>query len=140
MSEEAKEDKSMLETGIKGCREIVVTEDLTAKAVGSGKLLVYGTPCMIALMEDTACSSVQAQLDEGCGTVGTALNVKHVAATPVGMKVRCETELTKIDGRVLTFSVRAYDEAGLIGEGEHERCIVFEDKFQARADAKLKAD
>jgi predicted thioesterase len=126
----------MLEAGIKGTREVMVTEANTAKAMGSGALEVFATPSMIALMEQTAWESVQSQLEEGSGTVGTSLQVKHVAATPVGMKVTCESELIKVDGRALTFSVKAYDETGLIGEGEHERFIVFNDKFQAKADAK----
>jgi predicted thioesterase len=128
---------AMLETGIKGKKEITVTPDKTAKAMGSGTLDVFATPSMIALMENTAFESVAPYLEPGSGTVGTALNVKHVSATPVGMKVTCETELTKIDGRALTFLVKAYDEAGLIGEGEHERFIIFEEKFQTKADAKL---
>ncbi len=127
----------MLETGIKGKKEIVVTQEKTAKAMGSGTLDVFATPAMIALMENTAFESVAGELEEGSGTVGTALKVKHVAATPVGMKVVCETELVKVDGRALTFSVKAFDEKGLIGEGEHERFIVFNEKFQAKADAKL---
>lgn len=127
----------MLETGIKGRKEIIVTQEKTAKAMGSGTLDVFATPAMIALMENTAFESVAGELEEGSGTVGTALNVKHVAATPVGMKVVCETELVKVDGRALTFSVKAFDEKGLIGEGEHERFIVFNEKFQAKADAKL---
>lgn len=127
----------MLETGIKGRKEIIVTQEKTAKAKGSGTLDVFATPAMIALMENTAFESVAGELEEGSGTVGTALNVKHVAATPVGMKVVCETELVKVDGRALTFSVKAFDEKGLIGEGEHERFIVFNEKFQAKADAKL---
>ena len=126
----------MLETGIKGHKELMVTPDKTAKAMGSGALDVFATPCMIALMENTAFESVQAELEEGCGTVGTALNVKHVAATPVGMKVTCDTELVKVDGRALTFLVKAYDACGLIGEGEHERFIISEEKFQAKTDAK----
>ena len=126
----------MLETGIKGHKELMVTPDKTAKARGSGALDVFATPCMIALMENTAFESVQAELEEGCGTVGTALNVKHVAATPVGMKVTCDTELIKVDGRALTFLVKAYDACGLIGEGEHERFIISEEKFQAKTDAK----
>lgn len=126
----------MLEAGIKGKKEIVVTEENTAKAMGSGTLDVFATPAMTALMEETAWKSVQNELEEGSGTVGTALNVRHVSATPVGMNVTCETELTKVDGRALTFSVKAYDETGLIGEGEHERFIVFNEKFQAKADAK----
>jgi predicted thioesterase len=127
----------MLETGIKGKKEITVTQDKTAKAMGSGTLDVFATPSMIALMENTAFESVAPYLEPGSGTVGTALNVKHVSATPIGMKVTCETELTKIEGRALTFLVKAYDEAGLIGEGEHERFIIFEEKFQAKANAKL---
>lgn len=127
----------MLEVGIKGYKEIVVTQENTAKAMGSGTLDVFATPSMIALMENTAFESVQPELEEGSGTVGTALNVKHVSATPVGMKVTCDTELIKVDGRALTFSVKAYDETGLIGEGEHERFIIFADKFQAKANAKL---
>ena len=127
----------MLKTGIKGRKELVVTKENTAKSMGSGTLDVFATPAMIALMENTAYESVAAKLEEGSGTVGTALNVKHVAATPVGMKVTCETELIKVDGRALTFSVKAYDETGLIGEGEHERFIIYNEKFQAKADAKL---
>lgn len=127
----------MLEAGIKGTKEIMVTNGNTAKTMGSGTLDVFATPAMIALMENTAYESVASELEEGSGTVGTALNVKHVAATPVGMKVTCETELIKVDGRALTFSVKAFDEKGLIGEGEHERFIVFNEKFQAKADAKL---
>ena len=117
----------MLKEGVKGTQEIMVT----------GALDVFATPAMIALMEKTAWESVQPYLEEGSGTVGTLMNVKHVAASPVGMKITCETELTKVDGRALTFSVKAFDEAGLIGEGEHERFIVYNEKFQAKADAKL---
>lgn len=127
----------MLEVGIKGKKELVVTKEKTAKAMCSGALDVFATPAMIAMMENTAFESVVNELEEGCGTVGTALNVRHVAATPIGMKVTCETKLIKIDGRALTFAVRAYDETGLIGEGEHERFIIFEEKFQAKANAKL---
>ena len=122
----------MLQTGIKGIKEITVTQDKTAKAMGSGTLDVFATPAMIALMENTAYESVASELEPGSGTVGTALNVRHVSASPVGMKIKCETELTKVDGRALTFSVKAYDEAGLIGEGEHERFIIFEEKFKRR--------
>lgn len=126
----------MLTEGIKGYSELMVTEEMAAKNVGSGTLMVFATPAMIALMEKTAWESVQPELEEGSGTVGTALNVKHVAATPMGMKVTCETELTKVEGRALTFSIKAYDEAGLIGEGTHERFVVYNEKFQAKADAK----
>lgn len=127
----------MLRTGIKGKQELLVTAENSAKAMGSGALDVFATPAMIALMEKTAWESVQPELEEGSGTVGTALNVKHTAATPMGMKVTCETELVKVEGRALTFSVKAYDETGLIGEGEHQRFIVYNEKFQAKADSKL---
>ena len=103
----------MLKEGVKGTQEIMVTEENTAKVMGSGALDVFATPAMIALMEKTAWESVQPYLEEGSGTVGTLMNVKHVAASPVGMKITCETELTKVDGRALTFSVKAFDEAGL---------------------------
>lgn len=127
----------MLETGIKGTKEITVTNELTAKTMKSGALDVFATPAMIALMEEVAYKSVAPELEEGCGTVGTMMNIKHVAATPVGMKVTCETELVKVDGRALTFSVKAFDECGLIGEGEHERFIVDDVKFQSKANGKL---
>ena len=132
-----KEYLQMLKEGIKGTQELMVTEADTAKVMGSGALDVFATPAMIALMEKTAWESVQPYLEEGSGTVGTLMNVKHVAASPVGMKITCETELVKVDGRALTFTVKAFDEAGLIGEGEHERFVVFNEKFQAKADAKL---
>lgn len=128
----------MLQAGIKGKKEITVTLDKTAKAMGSGTMDVFATPAMIALMENTAFESVASELEEGSGTVGTALDIKHVSATPVGMKVTCESELVKVDGRALTFSVKAFDEAGLIGEGTHERFILFEEKFQKKADDKAK--
>lgn len=126
----------MLEVGIKGHQELVVTEDKTAKHMNSGAMNVFATPHLVTLMEHAAFASVQYELEEGYGTVGTALNIRHVAATPVGMRVSCDSELIRIDGRALTFSVKAYDEKGLIGEGEHERFIIKEDKFQAKADAK----
>lgn len=128
----------MLETGIKNRKNIVVTEAQSAKQIGSGSLNVFATPSMIALMEAASYESVTKYLEEGSGTVGISISVKHLAATPIGMKVTCESELIKVNGRTLTFSVKAYDEAGLIGEGEHERCIIYNDRFQQKADAKLK--
>ena len=126
----------MLQIGIRGKQEITVTKEQTAKVYGSGTLEVFGTPAMIALMENTALKSVAEYIGEGNGTVGTGLDVKHVAATPVGMKVTCETELIKVEGRALTFDVKAYDECGLIGEGTHDRFIIIEEKFQAKANSK----
>ena len=126
----------MLKTGIKGIASETVTVENCAKTVGSGELEVYATPSMIALVEKAAWMSVAEYLEEGQGTVGTKLNVSHVSATPVGMKVWCETELIEMDGRRLVFDVKAYDEAGLIGEGTHERFIVWNERFQQKADGK----
>lgn len=128
----------MLTLNIKGNEELLVDENYSAKTMGSGTLEVFATPAMIALMEKTAWKSVQDHLEEGQGTVGIALNVKHVAATPLGMKVCCESLLIQIDGKKLTFSVKAYDEVGLIGEGTHERFIVMNEKFQNKANEKVK--
>lgn len=126
----------MLTIGIKGTQTVTVSNENTAAAMGSGTLAVFATPSMIALMEKTAYLSVQNVLDEGCGSVGTYLNVKHLAATPVGMTVRCESELVEVDNRRLVFTVKAYDEAGLIGEGTHERFIVQNEKFLTKTNAK----
>lgn len=127
----------MLEAGIKGEQKVEVVYENTATAVGSGVLEVFATPCMLALMEKTACDSVIPYLEDGWGTVGTEVNIKHVAATPIGMTVRCESELITVDGRRLVFTVKAYDDAGLIGEGTHERFMVNNEKFQSKANSKL---
>ncbi len=110
---------------------------MTARNMASGTLDVFATPSMIALIEETAWKSVAQELEEGMGTVGISLNVEHVAPTPVGMKVRCETELVKVDGRKLDFKVEVYDECDLIGKGTHSRFIVKNDKFQIKANGKL---
>lgn len=128
----------MLELHIKGTAALTVTDEVTAAAVGSGMLPVFATPSMIALMEKAAAESVAPQLDAGMTTVGTKLDVAHTAATPVGMTVRAETELTEIDGRRLIFTVHAFDDAGEIGSGTHERFIVNAEKFLAKAEAKQK--
>ena len=127
----------MLEKGIVGNLECIVTEEKTARAMGSGELAVYATPAMIALMEETAYKSVSAELEEGAGSVGTLMDVRHVAASPVGMKITCKTELTEVDGRRLVFHVEAFDEKGLVGEGTHERFIIQNEKFQQKAASKL---
>ena len=124
----------MLSVGIKGNLERTVTEDLTAEALGSGLLPVFATPAAVALAEETAWRSVAGELEEGQGTVGTLMELAHIAATPLGMKVRCETELVEIDRRRLVFSAKVWDEAGKIGEGTHERFIVDNERFQAKAD------
>ncbi len=125
-----------INTGIEGKETVKVTDANTAVAMGSGDLEVFATPAMIALMEKTAANSVRGELDEGATTVGTLINVAHVAATPKGAEVYCESVLTEVDGRRLVFSVKAYDNAGLIGEGTHERFIVFAEKFMAKTLAK----
>ena len=114
----------------------IVTNEKTAVAVGSGGLSVYATPAMIALMEKSAYESVQSLLEEGSGTVGTLMNIQHISATPVDMKVTAESELIAIDGRKLTFKVTAFDEVGKIGEGTHERFIINNEKFQAKTNSK----
>ena len=126
----------MLEAGIRGEQSVAVTSENTAKTMGSGTLDVFATPALVALAEKTCWMSVAAALDEGCGTVGTELRVKHLAATPLGMTVTAKTELTAVEGRKLTFKVEAFDEAGKIGEGEHERFIIQNEKFLAKTNAK----
>ena len=130
----------MLEAGIKGRQEVMVEEGNCASAVGSGLLKVFATPAMIALMEKTAWMSVAPELGEGEGTVGTLLNVTHDAPTPIGMKVWCESTLEEVDGRRLVFSVEAFDEKGRIGGGRHERFVIGNEKFQAKADRKNAAE
>lgn len=129
-----------MEIGIKGRVETVVDNSNTAKFVGSGELEVFATPNMIALMEQAAQASVAPHLEDGQGTVGTSLNVTHDAATPIGMKVWAESELIEIDRRRLVFDIKAYDECGLIGQGRHERFIINNEKFIAKANAKGKAE
>ena len=126
-----------MDTGIKGYKEITVTKELTAISLGSGDLEVYATPAMIALMEETASESVKPGLEIGQGSVGTCIAIKHLAATPIGMRVRCESELVEVDGRRLVFNITAYDEKDKIGEGTHERFIISNDKFQSKVNSKL---
>lgn len=126
----------MLEAGIKGRQEVMVTKENSASAVGSGLLDVFATPAMVSLMEKTAWMSIAEYLNVGEGTVGTKLDIAHSAATPVGMKVWCESELVEVDGRRLVFRVEAFDEKGKIGGGMHERFIIRNDKFMAKALAK----
>ena len=127
-----------LKTGIKNSKEMIVTKELCADAWGSGGLPVYATPAMIALMENTAWASVEPCMEEGRSTVGTKLDVSHLSASPVGARITCESELIEAEGRRLVFRVKASDDAGLIGEGMHERFIINVDKFMARTEAKLK--
>lgn len=126
----------MLKAGIKGRQEVMVTEDNSASALGSGLLEVFATPAMAALIEKTAWMSVDPYMNDGEGTVGTVLNIKHMAATPVGMTVWCESELIEVDKRRLLFRVEVFDAAGKVGEGEHERFVINNEKFMAKAQKK----
>ena len=127
----------MLSVGIKGNLERTVTPERTAEAMGSGQLPVFATPAVIALAEETAWKSVAGELEEGQGTVGTRMELSHLAATPVGMTVRCETELTEIDRRKLVFAIEVFDEKEKVAEGRHERFIVDNAKFLSKAEGKL---
>ena len=126
----------MLKEGITGEASAVVNDENTAINMGSGTLPVFDTPAMVALVEKAAWSSVASELEDGQSTVGTAMTLSHESATPKGMKVTAKTTLTAVDRRKLTFSWEAYDEAGLIGRGTHERFIVTDDKFVQKAEGK----
>ena len=123
--------------GMKGTAEVSVERADTAAEVGSDSLLVYATPCMVALMEGAACEAIAEALPEDKTSVGTMLNIKHIAATPVGMDVRAEAEVTAVEGNMITFQVTAYDEAGKIGEGTHQRAVITAQKFLDKVYAKL---
>ena len=123
--------------GMKGEVGTTVEREDTAKEVGSGDLLVYATPCMVALMEGAACEAIAEALGDTQTTVGIALNIEHISATPVGLDVRAEAEVTAVEGKVITFAVRAFDEVGEIGNGTHKRVIVNSQKFLDKAYAKL---
>ena len=123
--------------GMKGIVESCVEREDTAKEVGSGDLLVYATPCMVALMEGAACEAIADALGENQSSVGIALSIEHLSATPVGLEVRAEAEVTAVEGKIITFSLTAYDEAGKIGEGTHKRCVVSSQKFLDKAYSKL---
>ncbi len=126
-----------LTKGITGTSELTVSEKELAVNVGSGSLEVLATPVMVMLMEKAACTCISDFLEGDETTVGTEMNVKHISATPKNMKVCAEAELLEINGRELVFSVKAYDEAGDIGEGIHKRFLVYGEKFTAKANSKL---
>lgn len=118
--------------GTKGEAVSLVSKENTAQAAGSGDLPVYATPCMVALMEKAAWESIAPALDEGQSSVGISMKVSHDAATPVGMQVRAEAEVIAVDGRKVTFSITAYDERGVIGRAEHQRCVITAERFLAK--------
>ena len=126
----------MIKTGIRGRKSVAVTDENTAAKLRSGMLPVFATPALSALMENTCADSVQAELEEGCGTVGISISCKHLSPSPVGSIVTCESELIEIDRRRLVFSVTAEDDFGPIGEGIHERFIIDSEKFMDKVKSK----
>lgn len=130
--------KSHLSPGLKAEVRRKVTPDITASHLGSGNVEVLATPAMIALMEQAAVRAVDPLLPEGQKTVGVAVEVKHLAPTPVGMEVRVTAELIEIDGRRLLFRVEAHDEREKVGEGLHRRVIIDVERFAARVAEKAK--
>ncbi len=126
-----------VQVGLKNTVSEEVTEEKTARAMGSGSLPVYATPAMTCLMEKAATEALEALVPEGWTTVGISLHVAHTAATPVGLTVRAEAEVTAVEGRKIIFTVRAYDDQGEIGVGSHERFAVAKEKFLAKAAAKV---
>ena len=126
-----------IEIGMKGKVSSLVEKEDAAQEVGSGSLLVYATPCMAALMEGAACEAIAAAIPEEKTSVGIELNISHLSATPVGLDVRAEAEVTAVEKNIITFSVTAYDEAGKIGEGTHKRAVVTAQKFLDKTYAML---
>ncbi len=126
-----------IEIGMKGTSESFVEREDTAQEVGSGSLLVYATPCMVALMEGAACDAIADGLEDGETSVGIELNIAHTSATPVGMDVRAEAEVTAIDGKIVTFRVQAFDESGEIGNGTHKRAVLNAQRFLDKTYTKL---
>ena len=126
-----------IEIGMKGEVSTLAEREDTALEVGSGSLLVYATPCMVALMEGAACEAIAEGLEENETTVGIELNIQHISATPVGMEVRAEAEVTAVEGKIITFALRAFDEAGEIGKGTHRRALVNSQRFLDKTYSKL---
>jgi len=126
-----------LPAGLTGTAELMVGEQHTAPRIGSGRIRVLATPVMINLIEAAALAAVEQSLPEHHQSLGTHLDVTHVAATPVGMKVRATAEVLKVEGRTIFFRVRCDDERELIGEGTHERVVVNVERFDARVQAKI---
>ena len=130
----------MIEPGLKGTAELKVGEEHTAPRIGSGKVRVLATPVMINLMEAAALAAVEHLLAPGYQSLGTRLDVQHIAATPVGMRVWVEAEVLSCNNRLLVFRVQARDEKDVIGHGTHERVVVNVAKFDERVQRKLKPD
>jgi len=125
--------------GLSGTAQLTVGEEHTAPRVGSGRVHVLATPVMINLIEAAALEAIERLLPEGHQSLGTVLNVRHIAATPVGMRVTARAEVTGVEGRTIRFRVEARDERELIGDGTHERVVVNVAKFDLRVQRKLGA-
>ena len=121
-----------MEIGLKYESQTVVSEANTAATLGSGDMAVFATPAMVALMENAAMLAVKESLLEGSATVGTQMNTSHIKASPLGATITASAELTAVDGRRLTFAVKAWDEKGVIGEGEHTRFVVDRERFLSK--------
>jgi len=128
-----------IQPGLAGSASLIVGEEHTAPRVGSGRVHVLATPVMINLIEAAALEAVERLLPAGHQSLGTLLNVRHIAATPVGMRVTAQAEVIAVDGRTIRFRVEAHDERELIGEGEHERVVVNVAKFDQRVQRKVDA-
>jgi fluoroacetyl-CoA thioesterase len=127
-----------LPAGLTGTAELVVGEQHTAPRIGSGRIRVLATPVMINLIEAAALAAVEQSLPEHHQSLGTHLDVTHVAATPVGMRVHATAEVLRVEGRTIYFRVRADDERELIGEGTHERVVVNVERFDKRVQDKVR--
>ena len=127
----------MLKVGIKGEASTRVVQQNTAASYSSGALPVFATPAMIGLMEEAAHDSLLPYLEAGTGTVGLTVDIRHLSVSPVGSTIRAQSELVAIDGRKLSFTVQAFDDAGLIGEGKHDRFIIDVERFMKKAQGKL---
>jgi predicted thioesterase len=122
--------------GLSATLELLVTEDLTASRWGSGLVPVYSTPALVGAMEAAAVAALEAHLEPGATSVGGRIDVRHLAATPVGMSVRVTARLEAVEGRKLRFSLEAWDALEKIGEAEHERVVVDRARFVAKVEAK----
>ena len=123
--------------GMTGTVSTCVEREDTALEVGSGSLLVYATPCMVALMEGAACEAINEAIPEDKTTVGIELSIKHISATPVGLAVKATAEVTAVEGSIITFHITAEDESGPIGEGTHKRAVISTQKFLEKTYSKL---
>lgn len=122
----------MIEIGLKHESQVVVSQSNTAKALGSGDMEVFATPAMVALMENAAMKAVAEHLDEGASSVGVEISTSHIKASALGATITASAELVAIDGRKLSFKVKAWDEAGTIGEGNHTRFVVDRERFLSK--------